>query len=106
LDINREKAVQLAEETANQAPNQPNIAATLAFARLRQGNPKLAKEILERFDEQTLEDPGIALYYALSLSGSKESEKALRYAQIAGRSHSLLPEEANLAGGIVGASRR
>jgi tetratricopeptide (TPR) repeat protein len=106
LDINREKAVRLAEETANQAPNQPNITATLAFARLRQGNPKLAKEILERFDEQTLEDPGIALYYALSLSGSKESEKALRYAQIAERSQSLLPEEANLAGGIVGASHR
>ena len=105
LDINREKAVRLAEETANQAPNQPNIAATLAFARFRQGNPELAKQVLEKFDEQTLENPGIALYYALSLSGSKDSDKALHYAQIAERSQSLLPEESILAGRIVGASR-
>ncbi len=106
LDINREKAVRLAEETAKQAPDQPNIAATLAFARFRQGNPEVAKQVLEKFDEQTLEKPGIALYYALSLSGSKESDKALHYAQIAERSQSLLPEEAVLAGRVVGALDR
>jgi Flp pilus assembly protein TadD len=106
LDVDRQKAVRLAEESANQAPNQPNVAATLAFARLHQGNPELARRILEKFDKQTLEDPGLALYYAISLDAVHQSEKALHYAQIAERSRSLLPEEASLARRIIDASHR
>jgi len=104
LDINQEKAVRLAEETASQAPYQPKVAATLAFARFRQGNPELARQILEKFDKQTLQDPGIALYYALSLATTHQSDEALRYAEIAERSQSLLPEEASLARRIIDAS--
>ncbi|MEY2605986.1 MAG: hypothetical protein QOH31_3802 [Verrucomicrobiota bacterium] len=106
LDLNRQKAIQLAEESANEVPNQPNVAATLAFARIRQGNPELARQVLEKFDKQTLEDPGLALYYAISLDAVQQSEKALHYAQIAERSRSLLPEEASLARRIIDASHR
>jgi Flp pilus assembly protein TadD len=106
LDVDRQKAVRLAEESANQAPNQPNVAATLAFARFRQGDPELGRQLLEKFDKQTLEDPGLALYYALSLEAVQQSEKALHYAQIAEQSRCLLPEEASLARRIIDASHR
>jgi len=106
LDMDRQKAVRLAEESANQAPNQPNVVATLAFARFRQGNPELARQLLEKFDKQALEDPGLALYYAISLDALHQSEEALHYAQIAERSRSLLPEEASLARRIIDASHR
>jgi Flp pilus assembly protein TadD len=106
LDMNRQKAIRLAEESAKQAPNQPNVAATLAFARLRQGNPELAKQILEKFDKQTLQEPGIALYYAFSMAAVEKSEEALYYAKIAEGSESLLPEEKSLARRIIDTAHR
>jgi Flp pilus assembly protein TadD len=106
LDVNRQKAVRLAEESAKQAPNQPNVAATLAFARLRQGNPELARQILEKFDKQTLQEPGIALYYAFSMAAVEQSEEALYYAKIAEGTGRLLPEEESLARRIIDTAHR
>jgi Flp pilus assembly protein TadD len=101
LNLDDNKATQLAEENATKLSDQPRIVATLAFARLRQGRTEEARRVLEQLGDSVLKEPDIALYYAEALNAGPDKEKARQYAEIALGSQNLLPEEREMAGRIT-----
>ena len=97
LGEDRDQALKLAEEVYSRAPSVAAFAATCAFAVLKANQNDRAFDILKDLPSKTLEDPSIALYYALVLAAHGQSNAAKPYLENALRIGHLFPEEECLA---------
>jgi len=97
LNINVERARQLAEECWRQAPLQPNVASTYALALYRFDKSKEGVQVLEKLSDKDLHEPNVAFYYALVLNGAGQTDKARDYLALARKTNRFLPEELELA---------
>jgi len=93
LDLNPNRAQELAKEAWNAAPLQPDIAATYAFALYKVGRREEGIKAMEQLSERYRNEPGIALYYAALLAEGGQSEEASKYLARSDGSPRLLPEE-------------
>jgi len=93
LDLNQNRAQELAKEAWNAAPLQPDIAATYAFALYKVGRIEEGIKAIEQLSERYRNEPGIALYYAALLAEGGQSEEASKYLARSDGSPRLLPEE-------------
>ena len=96
-NIDIQRAIELAQECWRQAPSQPNVAATYAFALYRVSKYEEGVQVLDRLPAKDLDEPNIALYYALVLSAAGQTDKASHYLALARKSDRFLPEELRLA---------
>jgi predicted Zn-dependent protease len=97
LNIDIQRAVELARECWRQAPSQPNVAATYAFALYRLSKYQEGVQVLDKLPAEDLDEPNIALYYALVLNAAGQTDKASHYLALARKSDRFLPEELELA---------
>ena len=97
LDLNESRAQRLAREAWTDAPLQPDIAATYAFASYKEGRIEDGIKAMEQLAERYRTEPGIALYYAALLAEEGHREEASRYLARSNGSPRLLPEERTLA---------
>jgi predicted Zn-dependent protease len=97
LNIDIQRAVRLAEECWRQAPTQPNVAATYAFALYRVSKYQEGVQVLDKLPAKDLDEPNIALYYALVLSAGGQTDKASHYLALARKTDRFLPQELELA---------
>jgi predicted Zn-dependent protease len=97
LNIDIERAVRLAEECWRQAPLQPNVAATYAFALYRVSKYQEGVQVLDQLPAKDSDEPNIALYYALVLSAAGQTDKACHYLALARKTDRFLPQELELA---------
>jgi Flp pilus assembly protein TadD len=93
LNVDEILAQRLAKEAWTDAPLQPDIAATYAYASYEQGRTKDGIKALEQLAQHYRDDPGIALYYAALLAEEGRSEEASWYLARSDGSPRLLPEE-------------
>src|SRR6516162_58301 len=93
LDLNQNRAQELAKEAWNAAPLQPDIAATYAFALYKVGRTEEGIKAMEQLAEPYRNEPGIALYYAALLAEEGHREEASKYLARSEGSPRLLPEE-------------
>jgi hypothetical protein len=100
LDVSDGRAQELARQAWVDAPLQPDIAATYAFACYKIGRTDDGIRAMEQLAERYREEPAIALYYAALLSQEGHSEEATQYLARADGSPGLLPEEQALATAI------
>jgi predicted Zn-dependent protease len=97
LNIDTQRAVELARDCWRQAPLQPNVAATYAFALYRVSKYQQGVQVLDKLPGKDLDQPNIALYYALVLSAAGQTDKASHYLTLARKTDRFLPEELELA---------
>ncbi|MBV8417647.1 MAG: hypothetical protein JO251_20795 [Verrucomicrobia bacterium] len=97
LNLDLERGRQLAEECWRQTPLQPNVASTYAFALYRFNKSLEGVQVLEKLPGKDLDQPNIALYYALVLSATGQTDKARYYLALVQRTDRLLPQELELA---------
>ena len=95
LDRDTEKAQSLAAELYKEAPDDPTIVSTFAFALHSQGKSAEGRAILEKLKPEQLRTPGLAAYYAILLASSGASAEARPYFELALKGP-LLPEEKKL----------
>jgi predicted Zn-dependent protease len=101
LNIDIPRAVELARECWRQAPSQPNVASTYAFALYRISKYQEGVQVLDKLPAEDLDKPNIALYYALVLSAAGQTDKASHYLALARKSDRFLPQELELADGLA-----
>ena len=101
LNIDTQRAVELAQECWHEAPLQPNIAATYAFALYRVSKYQEGLQVLDKLPANDLDKPNIALYYALVLSAAGQTNKASHYLALARKSDRFLPQELELADSLA-----
>ena len=95
LDARDSRGHQLASEAYHAQPTNAFYLSTYAFALLQQKKPAQALKLFETLDRKALNDPAVAMYYGLVLSGSGRGAEAGKY--LAGSANAwLLPEETNL----------
>ena len=97
LNIDTQRAVELAQECWHEVPLQPNVAATYAFALYRVSKYQEGLRVLDKLPANDLDKPNIALYYALVLSTAGQTNKASHYLALARKSDRFLPQELELA---------
>jgi predicted Zn-dependent protease len=97
LNIDIQRAVELAQECWREAPSQPNVAATYAFALYRLSKYQEGVQVLDKLPAKELDKPNIALYYALVLSAAGQTDKASHYLALMRKTDRFLPEELELA---------
>jgi predicted Zn-dependent protease len=97
LNIDIQRAVELAQECWRQAPAQPNVAATYAFALYRLSKYQEGVQVLDKLPAKDSDQPNIALYYALVLSAAGQTDKASHYLALARKTDRFLPQELELA---------
>jgi hypothetical protein len=95
-----EHSEQLAREASAANPNVPEWAATYAYALHLVGKDTEAKTVMEKLPREALGRPGIALYYAIVLAATGDSEKA-RESLARMNTTGLLPEERKLAAALA-----
>jgi predicted Zn-dependent protease len=100
-NIDIQRAVGLAEECWHQAPSQPNVAATYAFALYRVSKYQEGVQVLGKLPAKDLDQPNIALYYALVLSAAGQTDKASHYLALARKTDRFLPQELELADSLA-----
>ncbi|NJK90425.1 MAG: tetratricopeptide repeat protein [Blastochloris sp.] len=83
----------MAQTLLREHPENPTIRVTAAFALYRKQQYKEALELLNRLPAETWQDPRKALYYALILRATGQSELAALHETRAAASPDLLPEE-------------
>jgi len=93
LGLDESRAQELAKEAWTDAPLQPDIASTYAFACYKKGRTEEGIKAMERLAESDRSEPWIALYYAALLADEGLSEKASRYLACSDGSPRLLPKE-------------
>jgi tetratricopeptide (TPR) repeat protein len=103
LGQDTDRAIKLAEKAYAAKPTTSEIAATYAFAMLRQDQPEKAVQALEKLPQTAISDPSIGLYYGLALVASGRREAAKSYLESALRSGRLFPAEQALAHDALGA---
>jgi tetratricopeptide (TPR) repeat protein len=97
LGADDSRAEKLAEEAWTEAPLQPDIAATYAYAAYKEGRTEEGIKAMEQLAERYREQPEVALYYAALLAEEGHREEASRYLGRSDGSPILLPEEQALA---------
>ena len=97
LGIDDSRAEDLAKEAWAEAPQQPDIVATYAYAAFKEGRTEDGIKAMEQISERYREAPEIALYYAALLAAEGQREEAFRYLARSDGSPVLLPEEQALA---------
>jgi tetratricopeptide (TPR) repeat protein len=93
LDLDESRAQELAKEAWTDAPLQPDIASTYAFACYKKGRTEDGIKAMEQLAESYRSEPWIALYYAALLAEEGRSQEASRYVACSDGSPRLLPEE-------------
>jgi Flp pilus assembly protein TadD len=93
LDVDDSRAEQLAKEAWTEAPIQPDIAATYAYASYKEGRTEDGIKAMEQLAERSRAEPEVALYYAALLAEEGHREEASRYLARSDGSPMLLPEE-------------
>jgi len=76
-------------------PENPVLASTHAFALHKQGRTQEGLTALKQLQPEYLQSPGVAVYYAVLLAATGDTNAALAYAAVARRGN-LLPEELQL----------
>jgi predicted Zn-dependent protease len=85
----------LAREVYREVPTNPAYASTYAFSLHLQKRSAEALIVFERLKPDQLEQPSVALYYAIVLQATGNAERARKYLDIAAGTK-LLPEEQTL----------
>ena len=85
----------LAHDVYLKAPTNPAYVSTYAFSLHLQDRNADALKVFERLKPNELEDPAVAVYYALVLQAAGNHERARKYLDLAVRAR-LLPEERKL----------
>jgi tetratricopeptide (TPR) repeat protein len=93
LGLDEGRADELAKEAWTDAPLQPDVASTYAFACYKKGRTEDGIKAMEQLAENYRSEPWIALYYAALLADEGHSEEAARYLAHSDGSPRLLPEE-------------
>lgn len=93
LDLDESRAQELAKEAWTDAPLQPDIASTYAFACHKKGRTQDGIKAMQQLAERDRSEPWIALYYAALLADEGHREEASRYLARSDGSQRLLPEE-------------
>ena len=75
LNIDIQRAVELAQECWREAPSQPNVAATYAFALYRVSKYQEGVQVLDKLPAKDLDQANIALYYALVLGAAGQAKR-------------------------------
>jgi hypothetical protein len=86
----------MAREVYLQHPKVSAFAATYAYSQYVQGDTAGGIKTLEALTPRQLEQPGVAVYYGVLLASAGETNKAVKYLDIADTGN-LLPEEKDLA---------
>jgi predicted Zn-dependent protease len=97
LNMDIQRAVKLAEECWHQAPSEPHVAATYAFALYRINKYQEGVQVLDKLPARDLDEPKTALYYALVLGAAGQTDKASHYLALAQKTDRFLPQELELA---------
>jgi tetratricopeptide (TPR) repeat protein len=97
LGADDSRAEKLAKEAWTEAPLQPDIAATYAYAKYKEGRTEDGIKAMEQLAEPYREQPEVSLYYAALLAEEGHREEASRYLARSDGSSILLPEEQVLA---------
>jgi tetratricopeptide (TPR) repeat protein len=85
----------LAREAYNNSPNDPFVVSTYAYSLHLQGKTIEALGLLNKLNQDQLENPAIAAYYGVILAGSGAPGKAKHFLE-RGLEAKLLPEEKTL----------
>ena len=93
LGLDQGRAEELAKQAWTDAPLQPDVASTYAFACYRGGRTEDGIKAMEQLAENYRSEPWIALYYAALLADEGHREEAARYLAHSDGSPRLLPEE-------------
>ena len=92
LKEDTERGLEMARGVYKDAPIEPGVIATYAFALHSEGKNDEARKLMRALGERTLQEPGQALCYALILVSSGAGDEARKYFDVA-RKGNLLPEE-------------
>jgi predicted Zn-dependent protease len=96
LKTNLPQSYQLTAEIYAQAPGNPDVASTYAYALHLQGRDQEGVAALQKLPPAQLAEPSVAVYYAVLLAATGNADAAARYRQIARAESKLLPEEKQL----------
>lgn len=96
LKTNLTQAGRWAAENYAQAPNDPPVVSTYAYALHLQGRDQAGLAAMQKLPTATLEEPSVALYYGVLLSATGKGNEAAPYLKIAQTQGRLLPEEKQL----------
>jgi predicted Zn-dependent protease len=97
LNMDIQLAVKLAKECWHQAPSEPHVAATYAFALYRVNKYQEGVQVLDKLPAEDLAEPKTALYYALVLGAAGQTDKASHYLALVQKTDRFLPQELELA---------
>ncbi len=92
LNMNVDRAHQLAHEVFQSDPKNADFASTYAFSLSLRGESRKAVETLAALPESELQRPPIAAYYAMVLVANNEFARAAPFLALGEKAH-LLPEE-------------
>jgi predicted Zn-dependent protease len=92
LDIDVDRAQELARDLYAKEPNNPAYVSTYAFALYTIGDSKGALEIMNPIGQSQWREPSLAAYYGIVLAAAGHNEKAKEFLELAA-SGKLLPEE-------------
>lgn len=95
LGLDLPQSLDLARQLASEAPDDPVIASTYAYALLANGQPDESLAALEKLTPAQRQQPAVALYYGLALHLTGEPERARAMFAVAEKA-ALLPEEKSL----------
>jgi predicted Zn-dependent protease len=95
LGVSELQPQDLAREIYRKVPTHPAYASTYAFSLHLQKQSAQALKVFERLKPDELEQPPVALYYAIVLQATGNGERAMKYLDIAA-GIKLLPEERKL----------
>jgi len=90
LNLQTDRAHELAREVRTRYPNDPVFASTYAFSLHLKGKTVDGLKALEVFREEDLEKPSVALTYGVLLAASGDATKAKKYLDLA-ETGKLLP---------------
>src|SRR5437762_7773667 len=79
IDQNTKQSQELAKEAYDRAPNEVNCAVTYAFCLYRLGRSAEGLEIIRKLPAEQLHDPHAAVYVAVLLLDSNQTEAAKEY---------------------------
>jgi len=96
LKTNLTQACQWAAEVYAQAPGDPDVVSTYAYALYLQGRNQEAVAAFQKLNPSQLKSNSVALYYGVLLSAAGKASEAAPYLQIARGQNHLLPEEKHL----------
>ncbi|HEY3854636.1 MAG TPA: hypothetical protein VGO67_09605 [Verrucomicrobiae bacterium] len=95
LKTNLPRAFEISKQLYQNHPGDAVIATTYAYSLLLQKRPKEGVDVLDKLGPESLEQPGVALYYGILLSANGQRDVAAKYLELAQTVRNL-PEEKQL----------